>query len=112
MIEVRDRLRGNEIESLLSGKTMIAIDRSYYGGDEFQATRDRKLQIVKQDFLTYFSEGKSRIQRDLLCDPWRSFGDYCVAVFRNSNGNPVTNDEYVFFTVMNTFTFSVVDKPD
>jgi TolB-like protein/DNA-binding winged helix-turn-helix (wHTH) protein/Flp pilus assembly protein TadD len=109
MIGPQDRLRGDEIESLLANRTMIAVDKSYYGGDEFRATRDRNLQIVNQDFLTYFDEGTSRIENDLLCDPWRPFGNYCVAVYRNPRGTPATKDEYVFFTLMNIFAFTVKD---
>jgi hypothetical protein len=67
------------------------------------------MQIVKQDFLTYFDEGKSRVENDLLCDPWNTFGDYCVAIYRNASGSTDSKDEYVFFTLMSTFTFSIVE---
>jgi hypothetical protein len=67
------------------------------------------MQIVAQDFLTYFGDGSSRIENDLLCDPWISLGDYCVAIYRNSGGSTNSKDEYVFFTLMNTFTFSIVE---
>jgi hypothetical protein len=109
MTDVRNRLRGDEIVSLLSGKTMIGVDKSYFGGDEFQTVRDVNVQIVNQDFLTYFDEGESQIHEDSLCDPWHTFGDYCVAIYRNPRGSPATRDEYVFFTLMNTFTFSVIN---
>jgi TolB-like protein/DNA-binding winged helix-turn-helix (wHTH) protein len=109
LFNAEDRLDGADLERLLSGKTIVGIDTSYYGGDDFHLTRNRDMQIVKQDFLTYFGHGKSRIENDLLCDPWGSFGDYCVAIYRNADGDAATKDEYIFFTLMNTFTFSVVD---
>jgi tetratricopeptide (TPR) repeat protein len=109
LIDAEDRLSGDDIERLLSGKTIISVDKSYYGGDNFKITRSRDMQIVRQDFLTYFDHGKSRIENDLLCDPWNSFGDYCVAIYRNAGGSVATKDAYIFFTLMNMFTFSVVD---
>ena len=109
LLDAEDRLDGDDIERLLSGKTMLGIDKSYYGGDDFQITRDADMQIVQQGFLTYFDNGTSRIENDLLCDPWSSFGDYCVAIYRNAPGSAATNDEYLFFTLMNAFAFSVID---
>ncbi|NCF29039.1 MAG: tetratricopeptide repeat protein [Gammaproteobacteria bacterium] len=109
LFDAGDRLDGDDIKRVLSGKTMLAIDKSYYGGDDFRVTRNRDMQIVAQDFLTYFGDGSSRIENDLLCDPWISLGDYCVAIYRNSGGSTNSKDEYVFFTLMNTFTFSIVE---
>jgi adenylate cyclase len=109
LVDAEDRLDSNDIERLLSGKTMLGIDKSYYGGDDFQITRDVDMQIVQHGYLTYFDKGKSWIENDLLCDPWNAFGDYCVAIYRNSAGSAATNDEYLFFTLMNTFAFSVLD---
>jgi TolB-like protein/DNA-binding winged helix-turn-helix (wHTH) protein/Flp pilus assembly protein TadD len=109
LFDAGDRLDGDDIELLLSGRTMLGIDKSYYGGDDFRITRNHDMQIVKQDFLTYFDEGKSRVENDLLCDPWNTFGDYCVAIYRNASGSTDSKDEYVFFTLMSTFTFSIVE---
>jgi tetratricopeptide (TPR) repeat protein len=107
-------LTGEQIKALLSNKTMIGTDRSYFGvghGDVLEVTRGENAQIVRQGHLNYFRDGeKTRIENDLLCDPWRDLGDYCVAIYHNPTGAPDTNDEYLFYTLMSTFSFSVVDS--
>ncbi len=75
-----------------------------------RTSRDQNAQITRQEWLTYFRDGTSRIENDLLCDPWWEFGDYCVAIYRNNNGTPDAKDEYIFFTLANHFTFSVFDS--
>jgi Flp pilus assembly protein TadD len=115
-VGAQDRLTGDQIKSLLSNKVMIGADRSYfavsYGGrDEFEVTRDQNAQIVRQGELNYFrTGGKTRVENDLLCDYWLDLGDYCVAIYRNPDGNPDARDEYLFFTFMSTFSFSVFDS--
>ena len=88
----------------------ISSDRGVTGlEEELKVTRDQDVQIIRQAFLTYFRDGTSRIENDLLCDPWWEYGDYCVAIYRNDNGTPDARDEYIFFTLASTFTFSVFD---
>ncbi len=87
------------------------MDRGSTGlEDELEVSRDQDAQIVRQEFLTYFRDGPTRIEKDLLCDLWYDFGDYCVAIYRNKNGTPEAKDEYIFFTLASTFTFSVFDS--
>ena len=110
-VSPQNRLRSDQIKILLANKTMIGADYGPTGSwEEFQVTRDQNAQIVSQDILTYFREGKTWIHNDLLCDPWYAFGDYCIAVYRNPNGTPEQKDEYVFFTLNGIFTFSVFDS--
>ena len=107
------RLSGAEIVTLLANRTVIVVDRSPHGShSDFQMTRDENLQIVDQEYLTYFYPGsdRSRIQGDLLCDPWWEIGDYCVAIYSNPDGTPDQRDEYIFFTLTGPFTFSVIEK--
>lgn len=106
------RLTGEQIKALISNKRMNAADRSVFSDvTEFQVTRDQNAQIVRQETLNLFRDGeKTRIENNLLCDPWRDFGDYCVAVYRNPGGSPVAIDEYLFFTLMGTYSFSVFDS--
>lgn len=106
------RLTGEQIKALISNKRMIGVDRSVFSDvTEFQVTRDQNAQIVRQGYLNYFRDGeKTRIENDLLCDPWRDLGDYCVAIYRNPGGSPDVIDEYLFFTLMGTFSFSVFDS--
>jgi TolB-like protein/class 3 adenylate cyclase/Tfp pilus assembly protein PilF len=109
----QDRLTGDQIKSLLSNKVMIGADRSYFavGEDEFEVTRGQNAQVVSQRYLNYFRKGgKTRVENDLLCDAWLDLGDYCVAIYRNPDGNPDARDEYLFFTLMSTFSFSVFDS--
>jgi tetratricopeptide (TPR) repeat protein len=107
----KDRLTSEQIKSLVSNRTMVALDRGPTGWDyELEVSRDRNAQIVRQGFLTYFREGTSRIENDLLCDPWWELGDYCVAIYRNGNGTRDAKNEYIFFTIATTFTFSVFDS--
>lgn len=113
-VAVQNRLSGEEIKLLLSSKSMIGADRGYFGlwgTSEFELTRDQNMQIVKQGYLNYFRDGgKTYIENDLLCDPWRDLGDYCVAVYRNPDGASGAKNEYVFFTLMGIFAFSVFDS--
>ena len=110
-----DRLVGDDIKSLLSGKIMIGGDRGYFTycgayecGNELELTRDQNLQILDQGNFDYFQLGeKSRVENDLMCDPWYELGDYCVAIFRNPDGNRDAENEFLFFTLMSNFSFSV-----
>lgn len=105
-----ERLTGQEITSLLSNKKMVGIDRGHPGGGKFDVTWDEDVQIIDQSFVTYFrDDGKTRVTDDLLCSPWRDWGHYCVAVFRNPAGSPERLDEYIFFTLTSTYTFSSVE---
>jgi tetratricopeptide (TPR) repeat protein len=105
------RLTDDQIKTLVSNKTMVGMDRGVTGlEEELELTRDQDVQIIRQAFLTYFRDGTSRIENDLLCDPWWEYGDYCVAIYRNDNGTPDARDEYIFFTLASTFTFSVFES--
>ena len=107
-IDSSDRLSGEEISELVSGRTMIGLDRGPGGVEaEFEVTRDRDAQIIRQGYLTYFKKGKTVIEDDLLCDPWWAHPNFCVAVFRNPQGDSASHSEYVFFTLSGFFTFSV-----
>jgi tetratricopeptide (TPR) repeat protein len=107
----QDRLIDDQIKALVSNRTMMGVDRGETGlEDELEVSRDQDAQITRQGFLTYFRDGTTRIENNLLCDPWWTFGDYCVAIYRNNNGTPNAKDEYIFFTLANHFTFSVFDS--
>ena len=90
------------------------VDRSFAGITEnaFAVTRDQNAQIVRQGDLNYFrTAGKTRIEDELLCDHWPDFlGEYCVAIYRNPLGSADAKDEYLFFTLMSTFSFAVFDS--
>ena len=109
-VSPQNRLGSDQIKTLLANKTMIGADYGPAGSwEEFQVTRDQNAQVVDQDILTYFREGKTRVKNNLLCDPWYAFGDYCVAIFRNLDGTSEQKNEYIFFTLNGIFTFSVFD---
>jgi TolB-like protein len=113
----QDRLTGYQIKSLLSNNVMIGGDRGYFtvggfyeGDDELEITRDQDLQITNQGNYDYFRKGeRSRVENNLLCDPWYGLGDYCVAIYRNPDGNRDAKNEYLFFTLMSNFSFSVFE---
>ncbi|NIP48073.1 MAG: hypothetical protein GWN21_18835 [Gammaproteobacteria bacterium] len=105
-----DRLSTGEISALVSAKTTVGMDRGQGGlEDELEIRRDGNAQITEQHWLTYFREGPSRIENDLLCDPWYDFPDFCVAIYRNRDGSRTEKDEYIFFTPAGPFTFSVFE---
>jgi len=118
----QNRLTTEQIRSLLSGKTMIGTNRGYFGivdrsfagitENAFAVTRDQNAQIVRQADLNYFrTAGKTQVKDDLLCDHWSDFlGEYCVAIYRNPLGSADAKDEYLFFTLMSTFSFAVFDS--
>jgi tetratricopeptide (TPR) repeat protein len=104
------RLRTAEIKMLLARKTMIGADYGPSGSwEEFQVTRNQNAQIVGQDILTYFRDGETKIENDVLCDPWYELGEYCVAIYANPHGSPTQKNEYIFFTLEGIFAFSVFD---
>ena len=106
----KDRLSTDEIRSLVSGKTTVGLERGQGGlENELEVTRDENAQIIEQRWLTYFREGTSRIESNLLCDPWWDFADFCVAIYRNRDGTRSEQDEYIFFTPAGPFTFSVFE---
>jgi tetratricopeptide (TPR) repeat protein len=110
-VSPENRLRSDEINALVANKIMIGADYGPAGSwEEFQVRRDEHAQIIDQDILTYFREGKTRVENNLLCDPWYAFGDFCVAIYRNADGSPEQRNEYVFFTFDGIFTFSVFDS--
>ena len=87
---------------------MLGADRGETGWEgELEVSRDQDAQIIRQGYLTYFRNGPSRIENNLLCDPWWEFGNYCVAIYRNPDGTPDAKNEYIFFTLASIFTFSV-----
>ena len=112
-----NRLSSAQIRSLLSDKKMIGGDRGHYnqggiyvGDHELIVARDENLQIKSQGNYGYFRAGAaSKIQDDLLCDPWYDLGEYCVAIFRNPDGYPAARNEYLFFTLISNFSFSVFE---
>lgn len=112
LVDGQDRLSNKQINSLVSGKIMVGVDRGQGGlEDELEVTRDKHAQIINQGWLTYFRPGASRIEHDLLCDPWWDFNDFCVAIYRNPAGEQAEKDEYIFFTLAGPFTFSAFDPP-
>jgi hypothetical protein len=110
-VSEQDRLIDDQIKALVSDRTMVGVDRGEIGlEDELEVSRDQDAQITGQGFLTYFRDGATRIENNLLCDPWWTFGDYCVAIYRNTSGTQDAKDEYIFFALANVFTFSVFDS--
>lgn len=77
-------------------------------GDEFEVTRDQDGQIVNQGWITVFRDGVSRVEQDVICDPWDSLGDFCVSVLRNPYGTPDQQDEYLLFTINDIIRLSVL----
>jgi TolB-like protein/class 3 adenylate cyclase/Flp pilus assembly protein TadD len=111
LVAEKDRLTGEQIRSIVSSKTTVGFDRGPTAWDyELEVSRDENAQITRQGFLTYFRDGTTRIENDLLCDPWWEYGDLCVAIYRNTYGTPEGKNEYIFFTLTSTFTFSVFES--
>lgn len=111
VVSSSDRLTSEEIFALLSKKTMFGIDRGHPGGVRFEVMWDEDMQIVEQGFVNYFEDGRETyVYGDLLCASWRDWDRYCVAVFRNPAGTKEQLDEYVFYTLTSTFTFSMFES--
>lgn len=109
-VDTSQRLSSEEITAALASKTMVGIDRGHPGGVKFQVTWSEVMQLAEQGYVNYFRDGgTTRVAQDLLCAPWRDWGDYCVAVFKNPGGDRQHLDEYVFFTLAGTFTFSAFE---
>jgi len=92
-----NRLSGDEIKELVFGRETMITSRQITAS----VSRTKDGTIMEGDQAV----GKSRIDGDMLCDKWdyRFEGlEYCGTVFRNPEGTPDAQNEYLYVTEFQT----------
>jgi tetratricopeptide (TPR) repeat protein len=100
-----NRLTGEEIRKLVFGRE-IQTKSPMLGVGYVDRAEDGTANH------TGYGPGKSRIGDDMLCNKWDSRFEgleYCGTVFRNPEGTPEMNDEYLYVTVFQILTLSPVE---
>jgi TolB-like protein/class 3 adenylate cyclase len=101
-----DRLRGDEIKSLVFGYEFRGRELDS-GEPYFRSTgADGR---VEASIGSWSPRGRSRVEGDFLCTQWDSeIGEGCAVVYRNPRGSPELHNEYVLLTYRQRVEFSVV----
>ena len=104
----RNKLSGQEMRSLLVGRTITAVNVKNFQRILVDWTSDGKMTIrgpLESD------SGVSRIEGDMICDQLQAHGfrKSCGFVFRNSMGTPEKQNEYHWVNDLGIFRFSPAD---
>ena len=106
----QNRLTGDEIKTLVFGRTMIGVDP--FIEEQFWIDRAKDGEATIRSFLGSDS-GRSWIQGDILFDQWNLFMEgvkFSGYVFRNPDGTPEKKDEYLRLDDFGFISFSPVDS--
>jgi len=107
-ISKENRLTEKEIRKLFFGRQVIGFTLATGEQWQIERSKDGKAKILDGDRS---DTGKSWIEEDMLCDQWdnlyESLKDYWV-VYRNPEGTPEKNDEYLGAPGYGIYPFSLV----
>ena len=107
-ISKENRLNEKEIRKLFFGRQVIGFTLATGEQWRIDRSKDGKAKICDGDRS---DTGKSWIKEDMLCDQWdnlyESLKDYWV-VYRNPEGTPEKNDEYLGAPGYGIYPFSLV----
>jgi tetratricopeptide (TPR) repeat protein len=107
-ISKENRLTDKEIRKLFFGQQVIGFTLATGEQWRIERSKDGKAIILDGDRS---DTGKSWIEEDMLCDQWdnlnESLKDYWV-VYRNPEGTPEKNDEYLGAPGYGIYPFSLV----
>ena len=104
------RLTADQIRKLMFGRKVVGLEVGVGTGGLFERSLDGQANF--RGFITGSDNGKSWIEKDLLCDQWEErFGGHkiCYPVFRNPEGTPENKDEYLIIYTWGFFTFSTLN---
>ena len=108
-ISADNRLTGEELRKLFLGKKVSGSNLITGKQWSIQRSEDGKAIIRDGDKS---DTGKSWIEEDMLCDQWDNFYESlrdCWIIYRNPEGTPEKNDEYLGAPGYGIYPFSPVD---
>ena len=107
-ISAENRLTGDEIREQLFGRKVTGFNMVSEKPWWIERSEDGKATIRDGDNA---DTGKSWIEEDMLCDQWDNLYENlkdCWVVYRNPEGTPDNNDEYLGVPCYVVFPFSLV----
>ena len=108
-ISKENRLTGEEISELFFGRKVTGFTLASGKQWWVECSKDGKATIRDGDDS---DTGKSWIEEDMLCDQWDNFYEGlkdCWVVYRNPEGTPEKNDEYLGAPGYGIYPFSLVE---
>ena len=108
-ISAENRLKGGEIKELFFGRKVVGSNM--ITGKQWRVERSQggKATVLDSDNS---DTGKSWIEDDLLCDQWDNLYESlkdCWVIYRNPEGTPENNDEYIGAPGYGVYPFSLVE---
>lgn len=108
-ISKENRLTGNEIRKLFFGRKVVGSNM--ITGKQWSIERSEDGKATVRDGKES-DTGKSWIEEDMLCDQWDNLYEGlkdCWIVYRNPEGTPENNDEYLGAPGYGIYPFSPVE---
>ena len=108
-ISAENRLTGDEIREQFFGRKVSGVNMVSEKPWWVERTEDGRATIRDGDKS---DTGKSWIEEDMLCDQWDNLYESlkdCWVVYRNPEGTPEKNDEYIGATSYGLYPFSPVE---
>ena len=108
-ISKENRLNGKEIRKLFFGRKVAGSNITTGKQWWVERSKDGKATIQNDDKS---DTGKSWIEDDMLCDQWDNLYEGlkdCWVVYRNPEGTPENNDEYLGAPGYGIYPFSQVE---
>ena len=108
-ISAENRLTGEEIRELFFGRQVTGFTLATGKQWRIERSKDGKATILDGDRS---DTGKSWIEEDMLCDQWDNLYESlkdCWVVYRNPEGTPEKNDEYLGAPGDGIYPFSLVE---
>ena len=108
-ISAENRLNGDEIRKQFFGQKVSGVNMVSEKQWWVERTEDGRATIRDGDKS---DTGKSWIEEDMLCDQWENLYENlkdCWVVYRNPEGTPENNDEYLGVPGYGVYPFSLVE---
>jgi hypothetical protein len=108
-ISVENRMTGEEIRELFFERKVTGINMASGKQWWVERSRDGKATVLDGDDS---DNGKSWIEEDMLCDQWDNLYEGlkdCWVVYRNPEGTPEKNDEYLGAPGYGIYPFSQIE---
>jgi hypothetical protein len=108
-ISKENRLTENELKKLFFGRTVTGFSLATGKQWRIERSKDGKATIRDDDC---FDTGRSWIEDGLLCDQWDNLYESlkdCWPIYRNPEGTPEKNDEYLGVPGYGIYPFSPVE---
>ena len=108
-ISVENQLTGEEIKELFFGRKVTGFELT--SGKQWWVERSKGGKATIRDGDDS-DTGKSWVEADMLCDQWDNLYESlkdCWVVYRNPEGTPETNDEYIGAPGYGIYPFSTIE---